>query len=138
MAYSLGSLDRESFLATLTNRVTLTGAQQTALRNEFLSDPTGRGYAGKTNPQALRLFVSDYTIPNPTPQGRTPKVIPNQETRELVRAIRDKGLMTDAELRDLLTEPDPAWQANLPQTPRSVVVLGDLIPELPEVAAARS
>lgn len=138
MAYSLGSLDRESFLATLTNRVTLTGAQQTALRNEFLNDPAGRGYVGKTNAQALRLLVSDYTIPNPSPQGRVPKVIPSPEMRELVRLIREKSLMTDAELRDLLTEPDPSYQANLPQVPRCDVVLGGLIPELSEVAAARA
>lgn len=138
MAYSLGSLDRESFLATLTNRVTLTGAQQTALRNEFLNDPAGRGYAGKTNAQALRLLVSDYTIPNPTPRGRAPKVIPNPETRELVRVIRAAGTLTDAQLQDLLTEPDPSYQADLPQPARCEVVLGGLIPELSEVAAARS
>jgi hypothetical protein len=49
-------------------------AQRAVLSTEIASDPTHRGYAGKSRAQVLELVNSPYTGPNPTPAGRIPRV----------------------------------------------------------------
>lgn len=139
MAYQIGSIPRDSFLATLQNEVTLSAEQVAALRSELLTDPAGRGYVGKNDKRAHQLFVEAYSTSNPITQPPLIPIDPAQYDR-LQQYIADQfadGKISQQRFEKYCYHTDPNWAPNIPQPARTDVVLGGLIPTVQEVRQAR-
>ena len=95
-----------SFATALSTATPLTIPEKLQLKTELISDPTSRGYAGKSEEAKLQLLSSAYTTTNTQTQARVSREeVPQGELIVLVSLVQGRkvgALLAGATLPDAL------------------------------------